>query len=61
LDYYRIRAHILEAMKQRKAAIQQYWQILRVNPTDQGAEAGLVRLHAPRPPAKATGGPTKLR
>jgi len=48
-------------MKQRKAAVEEYWRILRVEPADQGAEAGLVRLHAPRPPGKATRAPTKLR
>jgi len=61
LAYYRTRAHILEAMKQRKAAIEAYWRLLRANPLDHEAEAGLMRLRAPRPPAKATGGPKKLR
>jgi regulator of sirC expression with transglutaminase-like and TPR domain len=61
LDNHRTRGYILEAMGQRKAAIEEYRRILRREPGDRSAEAGLVRLRAPKPAAKATQAPKKLR
>ena len=52
IDYYRTRAHILEALGRRQAAIDDYRRILRDRPLDQGAEAGLMRLRAVRPPVR---------
>jgi len=59
-DYHHVRAYILEAMGQKKAAIEQYMRILRADPGNINAEAGLVRLGGTPPPPGATGKPKRL-